>query len=131
MGDLAAKVTTASGGDKGNSSGGVYRVRKNWTDSRSQVGAFTVLENAKNCADKHPGFSVFDFKGNVVYQAKIDGGFQPYKVQVAIDDLIIRKKPGRNSDETGKYTGKGIFTIVAETVIGTSKWGLLKSYSRR
>lgn len=131
MGDLAAKVTTALGGDKPSPSGGVYRVRKNWTDSKSQVGAFTVLENAKACADKHPGYSVFDFRGNAVYQANASAEFQPYKVRVAIDDLIIRKKPGRNSDETGKYTGRGIFTIVDETVVGTSKWGLLKSYADR
>lgn len=45
----------------------MYRVRKSWSNSTSQIGAFTKLENAKACADKNAGYSVFDSKGNVVY----------------------------------------------------------------
>ena len=31
--------------------------------------------------------------------------------------------------KTGKFTGKGVFTIVEEADgVGASKWGLLKSY---
>ena len=42
-----------------------YRVRKSWADAASQVGAYTVLENAKeNCK---PGYYVFDWNGNIVY----------------------------------------------------------------
>ncbi len=33
---------------------GYYRVRKTWKDSKSQVGAYRVLKNAKAAADKHP-----------------------------------------------------------------------------
>lgn len=44
-----------------------YRVRKQWTDARSQIGAYHVLENAKACADKNPGTFVFDEDGKVVY----------------------------------------------------------------
>ncbi len=46
-----------------------YRVRKNWQDAESQVGAFKVLENAKKSADEHPGFSVFDENGKAVYSS--------------------------------------------------------------
>lgn len=45
----------------------LYRVRKNWTDSASQKGAFSDLSNAKKCADSNPGYSVFDSNGNKVY----------------------------------------------------------------
>lgn len=45
----------------------MYRVRKSWSNSTSQIGAFTKLANAKACADKNAGYSVFDSKGNVVY----------------------------------------------------------------
>ncbi len=51
-----------------------------------------------------------------------------YRVRVSIDDLNIRKGPGTNYARTGKYTGKGIFTIVAESDgQGATKWGKLKS----
>lgn len=56
-------------------------------------------------------------------------GFKPYKVRVAIADLNIRKGPGTNYAKTGKYTGKGTFTIVEEKIgQGSTKgWGKLKS----
>lgn len=52
----------------------------------------------------------------------------PYKLRVSIPDLNIRKGPGTKYAKTGAYTGKGIFTIVAEASgKGASKWGKLKS----
>lgn len=44
-----------------------YRVRKCWDDKDSQIGAFTVLTNAKKCADKNEGYFVYDNDGNQVY----------------------------------------------------------------
>lgn len=44
-----------------------YRVRKSWADAKSQKGAYKVLKNAKACADKNEGYSVYDWNGNVVY----------------------------------------------------------------
>lgn len=38
---------------------GYYRVRKSWSDARSQLGAYRVLANAKKQADDNPGFYVF------------------------------------------------------------------------
>lgn len=52
-----------------------------------------------------------------------------FKVKVDISNLNIRKGPGTNYGKTGKFTGKGIFTIV-EKKSGTgskSGWGKLKS----
>lgn len=46
-----------------------YRVRKSWADSSSQIGAYTVLANAKECVDKNPGYKVFDETGKQVYPA--------------------------------------------------------------
>ena len=37
-----------------------------------------------------------------------------YRVRVSIKNLNIRKGPGTDYDKTGKYTGIGVFTIVAE-----------------
>ena len=93
--------------------GGWYRVRKSWADAKSQKGAFKVLANAKKCADENPGYLVYDESGKAVYGSQGSGnGFSPYLVQVSITDLNIRKGPGTNYGKTGKYTGKGVFTIV-------------------
>ena len=57
--------------------------------------------------------------------------FTPYLVRVSIEDLNIRKGPGTDYDKTGKYTGKGAFTLVEEAEgKGASLWGLLKSYQK-
>lgn len=48
--------------------GEMYRIRKSWDDVKSQIGAFTNLENAKKaCKD---GYYVFDSKGNVIFPEK-------------------------------------------------------------
>lgn len=43
----------------------MYRIRKTWTDAKSQIGAYTNLENAKKSCKA--GYSVFDSEGKVVY----------------------------------------------------------------
>src|SRR5574344_1266979 len=53
----------------------------------------------------------------------------PFLVKVDINNLNIRKGPGTNYETTGKFTGKGIFTIVeVKAGKGSNKgWGKLKS----
>lgn len=57
----------------------LYRVRKSWADSKSQIGAYKSLENAKkNCKE---GYSVFDNNGNVVYtNQKQESNYKQKKV---------------------------------------------------
>lgn len=135
LGDLAVKVTAALGGTNSSSqptSGAseMYRVRKTWADAKSQIGAYTVLENAKRKTDENPGYMVYDSKGNVVYAKNGSSLSSLYMVRVAISDLNIRKGPGTNYLKTGKYSGVGSFTIVEEADgQGASRWGLLKSYA--
>ena len=43
----------------------LYRVRKSWSDAKSQIGAYSSLENAKKACKA--GYSVFDEKGNAVF----------------------------------------------------------------
>ena len=114
---------------------GYYRVRKAWKDKKSQVGAYKVLKNAKKAADKNPGTFVFDNGGNAVYPVETKAEvtekvepFQSYLVQVSISNLNIRKGPGTNYARTGRFTGKGVFTIVEESKgSGATLWGKLKS----
>ena len=104
----------------------MYRVRKAWGDAVSQKGAFRELENAKKCADANKGYAVFNTSGKQVYP-KTD--FSPYLVEVTATDLNIRKGPGTNYGKTGKFTGKGVFTITEERAgTGSNRgWGKLKS----
>lgn len=107
----------------------LYRVRKTWKDVKSQKGAFYDLSNAKKCAEQNKGYSVFDESGKAVYTSKATNSTSSFKVQISISDLNIRKGPGTNYATTGKFTGKGVFTIV-ETKQGTGSvkgWGKLKS----
>ena len=61
--------------------------------------------------------------------------FEPYTVRVSISNLNIRRSATIHSDARG-YTGKGVFTIVAEkkgpvNAKGTLvTWGLLKAYQK-
>ena len=45
----------------------MYRVRKSWDQPDTQIGAFTILENALLQAALNPGYMVFDEDGNQVY----------------------------------------------------------------
>ena len=132
MGDLAAKVTARLGGstaeEKPASTTTLYRVRKTWADSASQKGAFSSLANAKACADKNPGYKVFDGSGNAVYPAESKPAFSPYRVKVTASVLNIRKGAGTNYALAGTIRNGGIYTIVQEsTGQGATKWGKLKS----
>ena len=55
--------------------------------------------------------------------------FEPFKVRVSIDNLNIRTGPSITHPKTGKFTGKGVFTIVdyALGVGSVTGWGKLKS----
>lgn len=122
---LADVIATQAGGGTTKPSDNLYRVRKSWSDASSQIGAYSILANAKAMADSHPGYTVFDSSGKAVYP--VEAAFVPYTVQVTISDLRIRKGPGTNYAANG-YTGKGVFTIVGESAgQGASKWGKLKS----
>lgn len=100
-----------------------YRVRKSWADKASQIGAFTVLQNAKNCVDANPGYAAFDDNGNQVYPAA-QTSFTPYRVRITISDLNYRKGPSTSYDSWG-YIEPGVYTIVDEE----NGWGLLKAYA--
>ncbi len=75
----------------------LYRVRKSWTDTKSQIGAFASLENAKKACKS--GYSVFDNNGNVVYPTK-----------KSIDEIareVIQGKWGNGTDRKNRLTNAG------------------------
>ena len=129
-GQIAKEVNAQLGsGTSSTTNKTLYRVRKTWKDVKSQKGAFNDLSNAKKCADNNKGYSVFDENGKAVYTSKATNSTSYFKVQISISDLNIRKGPGTNYAATGKFTGKGVFTIVeTKQGAGSAKgWGKLKS----
>lgn len=81
-----------------------------------------------------PGDYLYERYGDIAEKVNAKLGvagdvFKPYIVKVTISDLNIRKGPGTNYETTGKFTGKGAFTI-AEVRAGKGSikgWGRLKS----
>ena len=139
MGDLAEKVTKALGSsdkpvepEKPEDKTAIkwYRVRKSWADSKTQKGAYKILDNAKKCADQNPGYKVFDADGKVVYEPKAaePAVKVPFLVKVSISDLNIRKGPGTDYGRV-QFCPVGVYTIMEVKAGQGSKagWGRLKS----
>jgi N-acetylmuramoyl-L-alanine amidase CwlA len=64
-------MTSTSSGTT-SSTAQLYRVRKTWSDAKSQIGAYSSLENAKKACTT--GYSVFDNSGSVVYTKSYSKG---------------------------------------------------------
>ena len=75
----------------------LYRVRKSWSDAKSQIGAFSSLDNAKKACK--PGYYVFDANGNVVYPTKKSVG------EIARE--VIQGKWGNGTDRKKRLTNAG------------------------
>ena len=60
-----AKLTTASTPSPNTDAKQLYRIRKTWADAKSQAGAYSSLESAKQQCPT--GYSVFDDNGKCVY----------------------------------------------------------------
>ena len=77
---------------------GYYRVRKTWKDSKSQIGAYRVLANAKNAADKNPGTFVFTNEGATIYPETATE--EAYRVHTVVKGDTLW-------DIAAKYLGNG------------------------
>ena len=117
LGDLATKVTAQLGGTTTApepTTSTLYRVRKTWSDSKTQKGAFKVLSNAKKCADDNAGYSVFDEKGNVVYTGK---NTVVKKTVTELAKEVIAGKWGNGQDRKNRLTAAGYdYTAVQDKV---------------
>lgn len=108
LGDLAAKVTAALDGAAQTPTADTsvwYRVRKAWTDAKSQIGAYHSLENAKKCVDSHSGYryKVFDDGGKAVYPADST----PLKSIDTVAREIIQAAWGNGTDRKQRLIAAG------------------------
>ena len=72
-------------------------MRKSWSDVKSQIGAFSSLENAKKVCKT--GYYVFDGKGKVVYPVK-----------KSIDEIareVLQGKWGNGAERKNRLTNAG------------------------
>lgn len=76
---------------------GYYRVCKTWKDSKSQVGAYRILKNAKAAADKNPGTYVFTNDGVAIYPEK---AAETYRIHTVVKGDTLW-------DIAKKYLGDG------------------------
>lgn len=112
--NVSTSTTASPAASSTPSTAEIYRVRKTWADSASQIGAYSSLTNAKNaCKD---GYSVYDSKGNWVYAKSY------FMVKVTIKDLNIHTAASASSASKG-YIDPGVYTIVKTE----GEWGFLKS----
>ena len=75
----------------------LYRVRKSWPDAKSQIGAFSSLENAKKSCKAR--YAVFNSSGKQVYPAK-----------KSVDEVareVIQGKWGNGSERKNRLTAAG------------------------
>lgn len=67
----------------------LYRVRTTWADAKSQKGAFSSLDNAKDCCQSAgAGYHVFDWDGTVVYSYVAP-------VAVTLSNIAITTQPSK------------------------------------
>lgn len=117
---------SGSTGGGSSSSGEMYRIRKSWSDSKSQVGAYRNLESAKKACPV--GYSVYNNAGNEVYSNKPSSGGSGSSgsgtvYRVTADVLNVRTGPGTSYGVATQVKKGQAYTIV-EIKNG---WGKLKS----
>ena len=100
----------------------LYRVRKTWKDSKSQIGAYAVLDNAKkNCP---AGYSVYDETGKAIYTSKsepVRRGMQATELKgLNAKELIEKIGPLFTADQ--KNSGVLASVSLAQFIL-ESGWG--------
>ena len=72
---------------------GYYRVRTDWNDDVSQLGAYKLLANAKAKCDENPGSHVFAEDGTVIYPADEPTTREETAEEKPVMDLSEEDKP--------------------------------------
>lgn len=97
-----------------------YRVRRTWSDEKSQLGAYTNLDNAKaNCP---VGYSVFNWSGKTVY-TNTAKGFQAASLKGLTEaDRIAKIAPlyVESAKTTGMLPSVGIAQFILESGYGST-----------
>lgn len=69
----------------------LYRVRTSWEDVKSQIGAYTKLENAKEICNKTQGYYVFNSKGEKVYPEETNDNISDNDLKVGDEVSLVHE----------------------------------------
>lgn len=81
---------------------GYYRVRTDWNDDASQLGAYKLLANAKAKCDENPGSHVFAEDGAVIYPADEPTTREETAEEKPVMDLPEEDKPSDDAPGDGE-----------------------------
>lgn len=81
---------------------GYYRVRTDWNDDASQLGAYKLLANAKAKCDENPGSHVFAEDGTVIYPADEPTTREETAQEKPVMDLPEEDKPSDDAPGDGE-----------------------------
>ena len=100
-----------------------YRVRKSWTDASSQLGAYEVVENAKeNCPY---GYSIFDADGKIIFanDTKPKYGTQAVEFEGLSESVAAEKILGivHECDKSGILTSVTAAQFILESGYGKTR----------
>lgn len=103
----------------------LYRVRKEWNDAKSQLGAYSVLDNAIKCCQD--GYGVYDKNGKIVYKKESGKPVELVNVPEQNDILELQKilnNKGYHLVEDGIF-GNKTYDVVSDYTIEYSDRGEL------
>lgn len=106
----------------------LYRVRKSWKDSSTQLGAFHDLKSAKSVAKKNKGYKVFDKDGNQIYPTtkKYSGGFP------IIPPALKKNSIGLQVERLQKFLNwYGNYNLVVDGSFGTKTYVAVLEFQRK
>lgn len=110
----------------------LYRVRKTWTDSDSQKGAFTNKDSAIECAKQNTGYKVFDSNGKQIYPEvqemvvpktlkKGSTGKVVKVLQILLGGLTVDGKYGQKTADAVKNFQKK-YQLTTDSICGKATW---------
>lgn len=107
----------------------MYRIRKSWSDPKSQIGAFSNLENAKKACKT--GYSVFDSSGKKVYPTSSSSSSAAATKTINVDYRVftggrwlptVTNCNDSNSDGYAGIENYAITALAAKASQGTLKY---------
>ena len=134
---LYSPSTTTASNTVSVASGDIYAVRKTFADTKTQLGLYSIFDNAKKMADSHAGYSVWDTTTKKAIYTPAQGDVTKFIARLRQMDEIVKSdiKNGKTWTYKNKNTSSLSKTFTAARSAGNRKtncstavyWGLVES----